>query len=149
MKLAIIGHDAAKFDFATEMVAKATIAGLLFSHGGGLENPNGLILVSGHCHLGGVDIWAEEAAVKAEIPKIIHAPVTLSWSSGFRPRNLAIANDADEIHVIVVAELPASNTSRTRGCYHCRTPLHIRSGACWTAKQAMKLGKPAFWHIIR
>jgi hypothetical protein len=29
-----------------------------------------------------------------------------------------------------------------------RTNDHIKSGACWTAKQAMQIGKQAVWHII-
>jgi hypothetical protein len=106
-------------------------------------------LVSGGCHLGGIDIWAEEIAGRLGLKKIIHLPRALRWDIGFKPRNLAIVRDSDIVHNIVVAEYPAHfQGMRFPACYHCNTDKHIKSGGCWTAKRAQKLGKLAVWHVI-
>jgi len=34
-------------------------------------------------------------------------------------------------------------------CYHCKSNLHVKSGGCWTAKYAERLGKPAKWHLVQ
>jgi hypothetical protein len=82
---------------------------------------------------------------------------------GFRWRNLLIARDSDVVHVIVVKDYPPGYVEANRGkpgkvflrdgkpyCYHCgdRRPVHVKSGACWTAIEALKLGKKAEWHIV-
>lgn len=54
-RIGIIGHEAAKFTEAGEREAKRIIRVLLDA---------ALTLVSGGCHLNGVDIWAEEIADK-------------------------------------------------------------------------------------
>ena len=54
MNIGIVGHEAAKFTPETEAKAKAIIRDLL-------SDPLS-VCVSGHCHLGGIDIWAEEIA---------------------------------------------------------------------------------------
>jgi hypothetical protein len=37
-------------------------------------------------------------------------------------------------------------------CYHCRKAGrdlgHVKSGGCWTALQALKMGKQAEWIVI-
>ena len=138
MKVGIVGHAADKFTTITELHAKSKIRELL---------KPGDILVSGHCHLGGIDIWAEEIAKELGCydPAYIFAPKKLQWSGGYRERNLEIAHTSDIVHIIVVAKYP----SRYRGmrfseCYHCNTSDHIKSGACWTGKRATQ----AIWHII-
>lgn len=138
MNVGIIGHEAAKFTPATETMARALIRNLL-------QEKDGTILVSGHCHLGGVDIWSEEEAAKMCIPMLIYPPTTLSWRDGFKPRNEAIAKSSDIVNVIVVAKYPDSFSGRRFAlCYHCGTDAHIKSGACWTAKRA----KLARWYVI-
>jgi hypothetical protein len=43
---------------------------------------------------------------------------------------------------ITVRELPLGYKGmRFDWCYHCRTGAHVKSGGCWTMKQAAKLGK--------
>lgn len=144
--IGIIGSAADKFDARTEALARAQIARLLLdwktSYYGGV--------VSGGCHLGGVDKWAEEMANNLGMQQVIHLPKKRQWEGGYKQRNLLIAEDSKEVHVIVTATYPESYSGmRFPKCYHCGTSDHIKSGACWTAKQAEKIGKPAFWHIIK
>ena len=142
VNIGIVGHEAAKFNVYTEAVAKQAIRRIL----GLFEYPQ---LVSGHCHLGGIDIWAEEIADKGGISKIIHPPDKLQWSGGYRERNLKIARDSDIVYVLVVDKYPVGYSGmRFDYCYHCNTSDHIKSGGCWTGKEAKKLGKPVVWYIM-
>lgn len=142
MKVGIIGNAADKFTELTGQSAKVVIRRLL--------NP-GDILVSGGCHLGGVDIWAEEIAklFGCYDPDYIHLPKIRRWEGGYKQRNLKIARDSDILHVIVVTEYPPEYRGRRfTYCYHCDADDHIKSGACWTGKKATKLGKSVMYHII-
>jgi hypothetical protein len=97
--------------------------------------------------LGGVDIWAEEVALQTGRSAIIHAPQCLTWEKGYKPRNIKIAQDADVVHVLVVARPPGGTLSY---CYHCGTNDHVRSGGCWTGKYARtELGKEWVTHVLR
>jgi len=144
----IVGHERAKFTPETEAKARALIRKLL------VERPDN-VLVSGGCHLGGVDIFAEDAAVEIGVPMEIHRPEHLSWRKeqpgGFWARNMKIAQASDIVHVIVVKQYPESfKGQRFPLCYHCKgeRPPHVKSGGCWTGIKAQTLGKPAVWHII-
>jgi len=111
------------------------------------------VLVSGGCHLGGIDIIAESIADDIGVPKEIFKPSALSWGApgGYKERNLKIAQTSDIVHVIVVREYPPTYKEQQFPlCYHCKDqrPPHVKSGACWTAIQAQRIGKPAEWHII-
>lgn len=135
-KVGIVGHEGAKFTAETEAVARNIIRSLL--------SP-GDILVSGGCHLGGIDIWAEEEADKLGIQKEIHIPAKRTWEGGYKQRNLKIADTSDIVHCIVVSKYPEGYKGmRFDYCYHCKSSDHIKSGGCWTAKRAKK----AEWHII-
>lgn len=139
----IVGHEAAKFTPATEAAAREIIRKLL--------EPPDVVVVSGHCHLGGIDIWAEEIAKElgAYDPELIFPPKKLQWAGGYKDRNILIARNSDIVHCIAVAELPPGYTGmRFEGCYHCNTSGHVKSGGCWTAKYAQRLGKQAKWHVI-
>lgn len=149
MKLAIIGHGSDKFTGETTAAAVKIIESLLELR------PE--VLISGRSPRGGVDIWAESMAIGRGIPTDIKAPTRFSWSDsgGYKERNLAIAAAADEVHVIVVATYPPGYVGMSfTACYHCAKhpglqPIsHVKSGACWTAWEAAKLGKQTVWHII-
>jgi hypothetical protein len=152
VNVGIVGAEAAKFTPATAQAAKDIITTLL-------SNPEH-VLVSGGCHLGGVDVWAEEHyRTLGRGNPIIHLPATHEWTTGYGPRNRCIAQDSDVVHVIVVATYPlAYKGMRFETCYHCARrhrentqKLHVphaKSGACWTAYEAEKLGKLAAWHIL-
>lgn len=139
MRTGIVGHEAKKFTAATEATAREVIRDIL---------KDSSLMVSGGCHLGGIDIWAEEEADALSIAKLIHLPKELSWANGFKPRNLAIARDSDIVHCIVVAAYPPNYYGMRfdSGCYHClgRNPPHVKSGGCWTAWRCPKHQ----WHII-
>lgn len=128
MKIGIVGHEAAKFTKANEQAAREIIRQLL-------ADPFDA-LVSGHCPLGGIDIWAEEEARRLGREMIIFPPKTNDWETGFKPRNLAIARASHIVHCIVVSSYPETYRGmRFDNCYHCKTTDHIKSGGCWTALQ--------------
>ena len=155
MKIGIVGHGTDKFTPATRRAAVAIIRMLL---------KPGDVLVSGHSPVGGIDIWAEEVARDEGIAMDLKIPRQNKWDAeyGFKQRNLDIARDSDEVHVIVVENYPMDYHGRRwldddalPVCYHCaRLPevqqpeLHVKSGGCWTGIQARRLGKPVTWHIL-
>jgi hypothetical protein len=142
MKVGIVGSEGAKFTPQTQVKAKALIYRLLC-------RPGITHVVSGGCHLGGIDIWAEEIGEALFLDKIIHRPKNLQWSTGYAPRNLLIAEDSDEVHCITLAELPAHyDGMKFKLCYHCKTDTHVKSGGCWTMHKAIKMGKPGKLHVI-
>jgi hypothetical protein len=98
-------------------------------------------LVSGGCHLGGIDIWAVEEAQKIGKPYEEYLPVTKDWN-GFKARNKLIAQNADLVICITLKDLPSTFSKKTRRfCYHCNTDEHVKSGGCWTVQYAKRLGK--------
>jgi len=142
MNVGIVGHEAAKFTTLSEGLARNLIREILIQ-----EKPTKVI--SGKCHLGGIDVWAIEEAFKMGIPFKEYPPVKLNWSEGFKPRNIDIAANIDVIYCIVVSKYPDDyDGMRFKHCYHCNTSEHIKSGGCWTAKYAEKLGKKARWLVL-
>lgn len=138
MKVGIVGNEAAKFTPSTELRAREIIRSLIQA---------GDTVVSGGCHLGGIDIWAEEEADRLGCEKLIFPPKQRSWEGGYKQRNIRIAEESDIVHCIVVKEYPPGyNGMRFPFCYHCsnkdyEAPVHVKSGGCWTVKYAKKLGK--------
>lgn len=133
MIVGIVGHAADKFTPKGEASAKEAIRYLLLDSDG---------VASGGCHLGGVDIWAEEIADELKLPKYIFLPKERSWAGGYKQRNEEIAAESDAVYSIVVDKLPPDYSGmRFKTCYHCQRDDHIKSGGCWTVKQAKKLGK--------
>lgn len=143
-RLGIVGHEAKKFTPETEYLARRSIRELFSSLGPDYsKHPTWLTCVSGGCHLGGIDIWAIEEATKLGHCAVEHIPKSLQWTGGYRERNIEIAKDSDKVVCIVVKEYPPEYSGmRFDYCYHCGTNSHIKSGGCWTAKYAGKLGKP-------
>ena len=145
MKVGIVGHEAAKFTEKTEFAAKELIATLF--------KPTDTV-VSGACHLGGIDVWAEEAANRVYAGLSIFPPMELNWAKGFKPRNIQIARASDIVHVILVRELPPGYKGmRFTKCYHCdgdnTMHQHVKSGGCWTGRYAKNtLKKPVHFHVI-
>lgn len=140
--IGIVGSEAGKFTKAGEETARKIIRALLSA----ARQPR---LISGHCPLGGVDIWAEEEADALGIPTTIFPPKTHRWDDGFRPRNIRIAEASEIVHVIVVTKYPPGYDGMIFStCYHCHSNTHVKSGACWTAKFAQLQGKKAAWHIV-
>lgn len=147
MKIGIVGSEAAKFTTLGEERARKAIMEIL-------GDKDVTHVVSGHCHLGGVDIYAEECAIACDIETLIYPPAELNWSNGYKPRNLQIARNSDIVYCISIDTLPADYKGMTfKTCYHCAKngrdgSDHVKSGGCWTAVQALKMGKQAKWITI-
>ena len=146
MKIGIVGSGADKFTPRLERQAKQLLREIL--------SEPGAVLVSGHSPVGGIDIWAEEISRELGLPEpIIHAPEVNQWNPpgryGYKARNLDIARDSDVLHVIVVTSYPPDYQGmRFSACYHCKTDTHVKSGGCWTGKQAEKMGRKVIWHVL-
>lgn len=139
MKLGIVGHEAAKFTSITEREARRQIDLLC-------DEYSADHIISGACHLGGIDVWAIEAAESLELPYSEYPPNVLRWDGGrdvgYKQRNIQIAEDSDVVCCIVVKKYPTGYKGmRFNKCYHCNTTSHIKSGGCWTVKYAKNLGK--------
>jgi hypothetical protein len=136
--IGLVGSEQAKFTEVTERVARQLCRELI-------QRSGAEYVVSGACHLGGVDIYAVEEARKLGFDDahiIEHKPAVLEWSRGYMPRNVKIACDSSEVYCITVTELPQGYTGmRFKLCYHCKTSSHVKSGGCWTVKQAKAYGK--------
>jgi hypothetical protein len=145
MIIGIVGSEAAKFTPETEAKAKDLIRRILTQP----LIPAISGFSSGHCHLGGIDIWTEEIGFELGLRPYIFPPRSQSWETGYKPRNIQIAETSDEVHNITLKRLPESYKGmKFDFCYHCNTNEHVKSGGCWTAKYAQRLKKKAFWHII-
>jgi hypothetical protein len=134
MRIGIVGSEAAKFTPETQARARQLIRA---------QFAPGDVVISGGCHLGGIDAWAIEEARAAGLDIVEHRPRSRSWEAGYKPRNIQIAQDSDRVVCITVRELPPGYTGmRFKLCYHCGTDAHVKSGGCWTVKYAQRLGKP-------
>ena len=142
MIVGIVGSEAAKFTSYGEGAARGVISEIL-------NKPGVTEVVSGACHLGGIDIWAVEAAKSRRLLYKEFPPLHHSWEY-YKSRNLAIVERSDKIHCITVDFLPEDfKGMRFELCYHCKTKDHIKSGGCWTMKQAIIRGKPGYLHIVK
>ncbi len=135
MTLGIVGCEAAKFTPETEAFARNRIRKFLTEY-----NPTRV--VSGACHLGGVDVWAIEEAKKRGFETQEFPPAIRNWANGYKLRNIQIAQHSDKVTCITVKTLPEGYTGmRFSHCYHCHTDTHVKSGGCWTVKYAREIGK--------
>lgn len=133
MRIGIVGSEAAKFTAKTERIARKHIRSLI---------ADADLVVSGKCHLGGIDIWAIEEAIALGKATHEYPALTRQWSTGYKPRNMKIAEGSDVVYCITVLRLPEGYDGMTFPlCYHCGTDAHVKSGGCWTVKQARKMGK--------
>lgn len=140
----IVGAEAAKFTTETEIKAKQAILLKLMEPGLEVEK-----VVSGACHLGGIDTWAVQIATSLMIPIEEFPPKNKTWHGGYKPRNIQIAEAADKVICIAIKEYPPEYRGmRFKLCYHCKTSDHIKSGGCWTMHYAARLGKETQLIII-
>jgi hypothetical protein len=140
MIIGIVGHEAAKFTRETQARARSEITCLLQADI--MANNAPTVVVSGACHLGGIDIWAIEEAKVLGLQTIEYPPAVHRWEGGYRERNIQIAEAAELVVSVVVKTLPASYSGmRFSMCYHCGVTTHVKSGGCWTAKWARQHGK--------
>lgn len=134
----IVGNEAIKFTHKGERRARFTIRALI---------ADASLVVSGGCHLGGIDAWAIEEAQALGIKTRICLPAKHSWPY-YRRRNIRIAIASDIVYSLVADTYPADYVGmRFKLCYHCRSYDHVKSGGCWTAHHAAKIGKQS--RVIR
>lgn len=137
MIIGIVGSEAAKFTARTEAKARSAMRQVIASN-------KATLVVSGGCHLGGIDIWAIEIAESLGIEPKVYYPKRRSWEGGYKQRNMLIARAADLLVCVTVKMLPEGYYGmRFNSCYHCGTPPehHVKSGGCWTMKFAAGLDK--------
>ena len=149
--IGIVGSEAAKFTPDTEQQARDYIRAMFF-----LMREIDLV-ISGHSPLGGIDWWAIEEATRIgldtrEYPAGVHQWESVKGVDGFKARNLKIARNSDIVVCITVKQLPPDYRGMEfpNGCYHCHTPPehHIKSGGCWTMKEAARMGKRTSLKVI-
>lgn len=153
MKIGIVGHGSEKFDREHRYKAKQFLAYLLDIYKI-LYEP--VWVVSGRSPMGGIDVWAEDAAYQRNCQTMIYPSKTNQWEGkgGYKERNQKIADRSDIVYVVLVKEYPESYTGlRFEACYHCidrASPYrpHAKSGGCWTGWKAKELGKPVHWIIL-
>ena len=134
MIIGIVGSEEAKFSGTGMFLAKETLRSLI-------NDPSVTEVVSGKCHLGGIDIWAIEIAKHYNKPFREFPPRKLSWEY-YKARNLIIAGESDAVYCVTVDKLPSTYKGmKFDYCYHCKTDTHVKSGGCWTMKQAIRMGK--------
>jgi len=172
MKVAIVGPDESKWSADLKRKAKNIITTLLAKHAfretvkklpyadTSMEiDWSKIVLVSGHCPKGGVDIWAKEIANELGIKKEIYAPEVHQWDDsilkiplgtkepakifkGYKSRNIQIAKACDVLYCIV-PHIPSAT------CRHCKVEGHPTNGGCWTMNYAKKLGKEIHLEVVR
>lgn len=137
----IVGSEEAKFTSLGRGRAYQIIIELLC-------RPGVTEVVSGGCHLGGIDEWAIEIGREMELPFTEFLPRQKSWE-WYKVRNIQIAERSTEVHCITVKQLPATYRGmRFPLCYHCKADDHVKSGGCWTMKYAINLGKVGQLHVV-
>lgn len=152
--IAIVGAEEAKFTPLGRELALQEIDSIISN---AVQTYNKVVIVSGHCHLGGIDIWAEEVASQYshagnDVDLMVFPPKLNRWDGegGYKWRNMLIATSCNVIHNITVDHLPKDfQGMKFSQCYHCaRREMpdtnHVKSGGCWTMYAAADLGKP--WH---
>lgn len=124
--IGIVGAEAYKFTAKGEAEARRIIRRIL-------SRPQ-IVLVSGRCPRGGVDIWAEERADEIGRSKRIFEPENRRWEPrGYKERNLLIAYYSRVVHCIAPDRIPGQPMGY---CQHCEMEGHVQNGGCWTLKRA-------------
>jgi len=153
MNLGIVGAEARKFTPYTQEAARRIISAMI-------RKLEATLVISGHSPLGGIDWWAIEEARKLGVETREYPAGVHQWDSalvdgvvvdGFKGRNLKIARHSDLVVCIVLQQLPPEYRGRRFDvCYHHTPPAtdHVKSGGCWTVKEALKLGKRGAMVVI-
>ena len=132
--LGIVGVEAAKLTRGGVLRAKVVIDALILASRADR-------VVSGRCHLGGIDELAIQRATVRRVPWREFPPEQEHWDY-YKKRNLQIVEASTLVVCITVTHYhPGYTKDRYPMCYHCRTDTHVKSGGCWTVKHAVKQGK--------
>lgn len=103
---------------------------IMVGHYESVKNTRSVILISGRCPYGGVDVWAEVIADLYDIPKQIYPPKKgVKGNSKFFDRNIEIAEACDVLYCFQPVQKP-------------------KGGGTWTMEQAENLGKECYLEVI-
>jgi hypothetical protein len=168
MRIAIVGPSEKKWKTKEQIVkAKKEIEYLLTLHHskrvpsdlGFWYSYKDIVLVSGHCPKGGIDIWAETFADENLVTKKIFSAEVNQWEDkvvflnpsgfqtikdkrkGYKSRNIQIAEACDVLYCLVPLD-------KEEYCVHCNKENHPTNGGCWTLRHAAKLGKETHLVVI-
>ena len=124
--IGIVGSSRITPDFLER--AELTVRGILYRY-----NKSNTTIVSGgnkgRRGTDGIDDIAVRIAEKMGYPTIVYKPKNTFWS-GYKERNLQIANASDKVYSIAMPMLNPADE-----CYHCAIPNnHAKTAGCWTAK---------------
>ena len=103
------------------------------------------ILVSGGCHKGGIDIWAEDVARTLKINKYIFKPQVFQWSSintldgktlqGYKDRNIKIAEKSDIVYSIEPEYIDGITPWKNPVAFDwASNKFYRKSGGMWTMR---------------
>jgi len=120
IRVAFVGSEERKWSEEQKRRAKRLIVDIVLSY---VALGYDVVVVSGRCPRGGVDIWAEEIADQLGLSKQIYPPEKPRWYY-YKKRNILIAENCDVLYDI--------------------EPKGKRSGGTWTMRYAKRLGKPVF-----
>ena len=155
MRVAIVGCEESKWTSEQKEKAKIKIKSILLTKAKQAFDDE-IILVSGHCPFGGIDIWAEELSDALGITKKIYPAKVNQWEDrtwmwhpdrplerdiGYKSRNILIAKTCDILYCIVPQRSYNIEGNEIFYCTHCQTYGHPTNGGCWTLRYAKKLNK--------
>lgn len=121
-----------------------------------------ITLVSGGCHKGGVDIWAEIIADAIGVPKKIYLPDIHRWEDdkepmiprwgmfkvlkGYKTRNMEIGDNCNVLYCFEPESVLYDSKRTVLGDNGLRGRW---SGGCWTYNYAKKQGKEVHMEVIK
>jgi hypothetical protein len=94
MNIGIVGAEGAKFTKLGETRANKLIFDILYASKA--ETGEVPFVISGECHLGGIDIWARDIALNLKIGYKGYPPKLQRWEGGYKQRNLQIVANSDK-----------------------------------------------------
>ena len=185
MKIGIVGADETKWSDTAKpkLVIHSIIDHARCNH---LMKENGdigdtfsgdAVIVSGHCPKGGVDIWAEEQAIRLGISMEIKHPICTHpdskryareifhdhlveiqmenkhyWLYHYRPRNIQIVQAVDVLYTISPKCICDEGFIPAVGedilCEKCKGTDRVYNGGEWTGNYAKELGKNVIFITI-
>ena len=160
MKIAIVGAEESKWTKEQKKKVQAEIRLVFYQWLDTADMYGGeTILISGGCHRGGVDIWAEEVADNLGINKMVFPAEIYQWGDGSEclccGEIIPFTSEEKITEHTKARGGTWNNTKRLKG-YRSRNiqiaeacdilynfePEGVRSGGRWTLGHANMLGKP-------
>ncbi len=160
MRLAIVGAQEDRWNSFERTFIEDLIRGMLAEDEDGVRP----IVISGHCPMGGVDIWAEEIAEELGCKMVIYAPEVNQWEDritqydsnefhdkGYKSRNIQIAEACDTLVCFSPAFQHGKNPTLVEDIIpdNVKQIEEIWNGGVWTAVYAQKIGKRVLRVVVK